>query len=278
MIAPLRNVPIENKPWEGNIKRKPWQYEVTAVIPVMDTWESLELVIELLRLQTLRPYIMVIDTGSTGDNQHKILRMAADDVEVHSIRVNAVSHPSDFPCFAQDMAHALCRSKYLFCTHSDCFLTRPTVIEHFKQYCENRAVVGYEITERPHDDWKGMVGHTCMMYDVSVIDSYGITWSMRRICDAYNVQWCPNLETPNWPDTEVGFNVLCREAGIVPFIVGQEKNFVKNKTAHFDHARSLTGSMLYGPKYYAECKVWLEECMVDARQRIAEWREAKTRR
>jgi len=271
MIAPLRNVSIDKKPWEGNIIKKPWEYETSAVIPVIDTWESLQVVIDLLRLQTIRPYIMVIDTGSTPENLQKILAMASDDVEVHSIRVNAVSHPSDFPCFAQDLAHALCRTKYLFCTHSDVFLKTQFVLEEMVELCNQHPVVGYQITERPHSDWVGMVGHTCMMYDVSIIDSYGITWSMRRICDAYEIAWCPDTSRPNWPDTEVGFNVLCREAGITPYIIGTENNFVRNVTPHFDHCRSMTGSLLYGPEYYAECKQWLVDAHREAKQRIADW-------
>ena len=74
-LAPLRNADVNSEPWKGNCLKKPWQYEVTAVVPVIDTVESLSLCIEILRLQTIKPYILVIDTGSEYENLQRILSM-----------------------------------------------------------------------------------------------------------------------------------------------------------------------------------------------------------
>lgn len=271
MIAPLRNTDIKHSPWEGDCEKKPWDYRVTALIPVLDTWEMVGLVIELLRLQTERPYIILVDTGSTPENLARIQSYAAEDCEVHSLRLNGVSHPSDFPCFACDIGHTLCRTAFLFHTHADVFLRKRTVLEEMLALCQNNPVVGYQISPRPHRDWVGMVGHSCMMYHVPTIDSHGISWSMRRICGYYDVEWRPCTSRPNWPDTEVGFNVLCREAGIVPTIIGTEENFQRNVTEHFDHCRSATSAVLYSPAYWTQCQKWLESAMREARQRIAEW-------
>lgn len=271
--APIRNAPTDTKPWEGNCKKKPWDYKVTAVIPVMDTYEMLTLVVELLRLQTERPFIMIIDTGSKPENLQKICGLRDEDVEVHSILMNGVNHPSDFPCFAQDIAHALCRTEYIYCTHADVFLNRREVLADILAQCnKNCPVVGYQITERPHADWVGMVGHSCTMYHVGVIDACGVTWSQRRICDYYDVEWSPDGSRPNWPDTEVGFNVLIREAGITAKIIGTEENFKRNQNRDFDHCRTATGSMLYSPEYWKMCQGWLESAQAEASSRITRWK------
>lgn len=271
--APLRTKALADAPWEGDCKKKPWEYNVTAVIPCLDTPELVEIVVGLLRLQTEKPFIMIIDTGSTPENLAKLNHMRAPDLEVHSLLLNGVRHPSDFPCFACDLAHAMCRTKYLFHTHADVFLTKRTVLaEMMGQLSEECPVIGYEITERPHKDWKLMVGHSLLMYQVDVIDSYGISWSMRRLCGYYDVEWTMDESRPNWPDTEVGFNVLLREAGIVAKIMGTEENFVRNRTEHFDHCRTATSSMLYSPDYYKSCREWLAEATKEAKERIKHWK------
>lgn len=272
-IAPIRNVPADQKPWEGDCPKKPWDYRITAVIPVLDTPELLEVVIPLLRLQTEKPFILVIDTGSTPELLAKTQQFAAEDVEVHSLRLNGCRHPSDYVAMACDLAHALCRTDYLFHTHADVFLRKRDVLSSMMAQCEKNPVVGYQITERPHADWVGMVGHSCLMYHVPTIDSFGITWSQRRLCGYYGVEWCPDASRPNWPDTEVGFNVLCREVGITAQIIGTEENFQRNQTEHFDHCRTATSSKLYCPDYWKQCQQWLAEATADAQKRIKEWKQ-----
>src|SRR5215213_11308991 len=50
--------------WAGSLKAPPHSYRITAAIPHLDTIEPLKVCIEVLRSQSERPYIMVIDTGS----------------------------------------------------------------------------------------------------------------------------------------------------------------------------------------------------------------------
>lgn len=148
--APLRKTPTTQKPWEGDVSLKPWDFQVTAAIPVLDTWETLEVVVELLRAQTNRPFIMVIDTGSLDENLRKIEAMRDEDLEVHTIRLNAVKHPSDFPAMAMDLAMTLCRTPYMLATHADCFLKKQTLVEDMVQMVKDISpVVGYEITPEP---------------------------------------------------------------------------------------------------------------------------------
>ncbi|NIQ12873.1 MAG: hypothetical protein GTO02_00210, partial [Candidatus Dadabacteria bacterium] len=91
-IAPLRNMTIAHLPWEGSDKKKPWNYKITVAIPALDTYEVLEICIELLRLQTERPYIMVIDTGSRDEQLEKVRKLQSSDLEIHFLQLNAVQH------------------------------------------------------------------------------------------------------------------------------------------------------------------------------------------
>jgi hypothetical protein len=273
LVAPLRGVPVRRKPWEGICPRKPWDYPVAAAIPVLDTIEPLRLVVELLRLQTERPYIVVIDTGSKPALLREIESLRALDLEVHSLRLNGVRHPSDFPAMAMDLAFSVCRSPYLFATHADCFLRNRTLLAEMVALCQSHSpVVGYELTPRQHPDWKGMVGHTCTLFDMSVMDRIGAGWSMRRLVRAYDIETHePHPDRPNWPDTELLINYIVRERGIVPHLIGHEENFARNRDDNIDHCRTLTGSLLYNPAHYEKARKWTEEAMEEARARIAAW-------
>lgn len=274
-IAPLRDVPLHSKPWEGGCKRKPWEYQVTAVIPVLDTPKTLAVAIDLLRLQTQQPFIVVIDTGSQVRSLQEIEALRAADLEVHILRLNGVRHPSDFPAMAMDLAFSICRTPYLFATHADCFLRKRSLLEEMTELCRDRSsVVGYELTPRKHPDWKGMFGHTCTMFDMRVMDRIGAGWSMRRLATLYGIEnHEPRPDRPNWPDTELLLNYIIREHGIEPLLIGSEENFIRNKDENIDHCRSLTGAMLYNPEHYQKARTWAEEAMAEAKQRIHQWKE-----
>lgn len=274
-LAPLRNTKIDDLPWEGDCACKPWDYRVAAAIPVLDTVESLKLCVELLRLQTERPYIMVIDTGSQPDNFEKIEKMRADDLEVHAIRLNGVQHPSDFPAMAMDAAQTLCRSKYLYATHADVFLRRKDFIEWILRQCTPECpVVGYELSPRMHKDWKGMISHTASMYHMPTMDAIGFGWSMRRLASLYSLDnYKPNPMRPNWPDTEILGNVILRKHKINSKIIGSEPNFERYTDENIDHCKSITSGLLYDKIYYQKALRWFEEAKEEAEKRILEWRK-----
>jgi len=280
-FAPIRNMIIEEKPWEGICKIKPWEYQVTAVIPVLDTYESLSLCVELLRLQTVKPYIIVVDTGSTKENIEKINNLIDEDLEVHSIKLNGVEHPSDFVAMAMDLAQSLCRTKYLFATHADVFLMRRNFLEYLLGICGDHLedpsrfpVVGYEISPRQHTDWKGMISHTASMYYLKTLDKIGFGWSMRRLASLYNLpDYKPNPMRPNWPDTEILGNVILRQHNIPVNIIGKEDNFQRNKDKNIDHCRSITSGLLYSPEYYQTASSWYEDAKKQALDRIKLWQK-----
>lgn len=272
-ISPLYGASTEMSPWEGLCERKPWQHRVTAVIPCLNTPETLPICVELLRLQTERPFIMVIDTGSTEENLKPVEDLRSEDLEVHSIRMNGVRHPSDYPAMAMDMAFSLCRTEYLFATHSDCFLRRRNLLEAFVSLCEKESpVVGYELSPRAHEDWVGMVSHTASMYHMPTMDKIGFGWSLRRLCNRYGiVDYKPDPNKPNWPDTEILGNYILRDNNIKPHLVGKEGNQCRTLDENIDHFRSYGAAKMYSPTYYPKVLDWYHSAKREALVRIEEW-------
>lgn len=272
--APARNgQAIVGKPWEGSIERKPWDYSCEAVIPVLDTPDTLAIVIELLRLQTARPYIIIIDTGSSPESFEAISAMRAADVEVHSLRFNGVRHPSDFPAIAMDLAMSMCRTEFMFCTHADVFLRRRDVVEEMLALCSKKEpVVGYQITPRAHKDWEEMVSHTCTMLHMPTMDAIGAGWSLRRLCNKREVEHIPNILGNNWPDTEILLNYILWENNLKAKLIGSEANHARTLDDRIDHCRTLTAGRLYSPQYAAECQLWVDAAVTEASDRINQWR------
>ena len=267
-IAPIRDDSNNSIPWEGDCINRPWSYQITAVIPVIDTVEELKICIELLQLQTIQPFIIIVDTGSTESNYKEIEKLRSEDVEVHSIRLNGVLHPSDLPAMAMDLGFSLCRSEYLFATHSDCFLKRINLLEDMLDRCLNKSpVVGYEITKRMHKDWEGMISHTCSMYHMKTMDKIGFGWSLRRLANTFNIEdYRPHPTRPNWPDTELLGNYILRNNSIKPEIIGKEENFMRTLDENIDHFRSHTSGKLYSHEYYNISYQWY----LDARKQALE--------
>lgn len=275
-IAPLRGLGINTtmKPWEGSDVVKPWHHKVTAVIPLVDTYETITICNELLRLQSEKPFIMLIDTGSC-DSRRDMEKLQDIDCEVHFIRLNGVLHPSDFPAMAMDVAFALCRTEFLFATHADCFLRKHTFLAELMEMCKTVSpVVGYEMSPRAHSDWHGMVSHTATMYHMPTMDKIGFAWSLRRLCNMYNIKdYKPTPLRPNWPDTEILGNYILRYNKIKPHLIGHEQNFARQKDDNIDHLRSYTSGKLYSPPYFKQATQWFEVAKAEAVERIEEWKK-----
>jgi hypothetical protein len=237
-------------------------------------------VIELLRLQTVRPFIMVIDTGSTPDHLEQVERLRAPDVEVHCLRFAPLLHSSDPVAIAQDLAFSRIQTPYAFCTHSDCFLMRRDLLAYMIELCRTRSpAVGYQISPRQYRGWETELGHTCLMVDVGVMDQHRIGWSQSRYCRLIGrPHTAPDpARYPNDPDTEKQFNWGLKHAGITPYIMGTEANYEFNRNPDFDHVRSFTSAKAYSPNHFAKTAPWMVEALADARARIEKWRaEAKT--
>jgi hypothetical protein len=262
------------RPWEGTIDRKPDEYAVTAIIPTLDPGDEVRLVVELLRRQTLRPYILLIDTGSGPEATKRLEALAAPDVEVHSLRFNAVKHPSEPVSIALDFGAARCQTRLSFYTHTDCFLMSQDVIENMAaELSEESPVTGYQLTPRAHADWAEHYGHTCLLADQDLLHRYGISWNMRR-CALYHglLDYGVTPDRPNWPDTEIPFNAQLKYYGFVPKFLGGEDNYLRNiRPPHFDHVRSISSANLYSPDHKAKSAGWLVSAMADAEARLRAW-------
>lgn len=264
------------RPWEGECPVKPWDYQVTAVVPCRDTTETLSTCLQLLRLQTVRPYLLVIDTGSGDAEAGRLRSFQAEDCEVHFLRPNAVRHPSDPPAMAMDLAFAVCQTEYLFATHSDCFLRRRDFLEDLivRMAQAGSPVAGYEISPRAHQDWRGMVSHTATMFHMPAMYRIGAGWGLRRLATLFGVEdHSPCPSRPGWPDTEILINYLLRHNKLKPVLVGSEQNFTRTLDENIDHFRSYTSSKMYNPDYFREAEGWFRRALADAEGRIEAWKK-----
>ena len=269
LVTPTRDSTTVQR-WAGSLVKKPWDYKVCAAIPVIDSHDTLKVVVELLRNQTLRPYILVVDTGSTPENFKIIDGMRAEDLEIHSLRLHGTRNPADYAAMALDLAMTLCRSPYLLITHSDCFFRRFDLIDDLVKWCKNISpVVGYEITPRSHNDWQGMVSYTCTMLDMKVMDKIGAGWSLRRLANLFDIDnHEPNENRPTWPDTELLLNYLLQDNKIEPFLIGKEENFCRNIDVNIDHCRGASYAFLYNPDHYKDVRLGIDSAIQEATKRL----------
>lgn len=276
LLAPRRDQ-TARKPWLGNVAQRPADYPVQVVIPHMDTPEPVELAVELWRAQTLRPYITIVDTGSIEVHRERLAALQAPDVEIHYLRGHGYQHPSQPVSIAQDLALAVCQQPLQFNTHSDVFPVRRDLLEWYAGQCTAETpAVGYEISSRDHvadgwlrRNWRGLLGHTATMLYVETIKAAGISWDYQRAMSR------AELDPTNLGDfdTEVGFGLLCREAGIEPTIVGHDINRKRQVDDQIDHVRSHASSKLLDHRYHSgNCSRWMALAMTEARERLDQWR------
>lgn len=244
---------------------------MTACIPHLDTIEPLRACIELLRRQTLRPFIMVLDTGSPPEVCEQLEAMRADDLEIHFVRSHGWEHSSEAVTVAMDLAQTLCRTTLCFHTHADCFLRRKNLLEDWAKICNvNTPVVGYRMSPRDWvtKEWEWMVGHTALMCYMPSIHRAGATWAHRRSFFAYQY---PVRNIGGWPDTETAFNHAIRDAGIVAVFLGNDRNGERQTDDNIDHVRSFAGSKTYSPDYHSGARDWMADALREAGERIDAW-------
>lgn len=271
-IAPIGTAEVHKV--YGRAEIKPWDYALTAAIPHLDTLDSLKACIALLRLQTARPYLIVVDTGSPESVCAQLERMRAPDLEIHYVRGHGWRHSSEPVCVALDLAQSLCRTKHLFHTHSDVFLRRRDFLENMVRICDaNTPAIGYRMSPRDwaSNDWEWMVGHTALSLYMPSIHRAGVTWSFQRTNCQFGYPW---VVADGWPDTENGFNHALREAGIVPVFLGHDRNFDRYQDDNIDHVRSYAGSKVYAQKRFEVADSQMRLAIVEAAMRAEEWAKA----
>lgn len=264
-----RIAPLGTNQFKGDDELKPWQYQVSVCIAHLDTIEPLKVVLDVLRHQTIWPYIMVVDTGSSDRVCRELEKLRSVNVEIHYIKAHAYENSSEPVTAALDLCHSLCRTEYLFHTHSDVFLMRDELLKDLIALVnENRPVAGYRMSPRDWAtrDWEWMVGHTATMLHMPTIFKSGASWSIQKMHEVYGV---PYSIANGWPDTETGFNYDLRKAGIVPCFLGDDTNFERYTDHNIDHARSYSGSKVYNPKLFKKAEVWMRDAMKQAQKRLS---------
>lgn len=271
-IVPLRN---ERDPvtWQGKLHRKPWHYAITAVIPCIDHPRETAIAIELLRLQTCRPYVILVDTGSRDADLRRLEALRAEDCELHVIRRHAMMHPCDAIASAMDLAFSLADTPYVYCTHQDCFLRSRHFLQHLLDNIHGLAAIGYRLSPRNFPGWEKMFGHTATMFSTAEYDRLGLTWSLRRA--AYILARArPENYREQIPlvDTEACINELLIRSGVRTAFVGQEENFIRTRDDWIDHPRSVACTKLYHADRYPARRHDCDLAMAEARDRIRHWR------
>ena len=261
-VAPIRGMSVKDRPWEGSLPRKPWEYPVTCAIAHRDTPEMLAGVVSLFRAQTIRPYFVIVDTGSDFDSMSTLHTLDAnDDCEVHYLRSKAWRGSSCPVAAAMDLAFAICQTESLISTHTDVFLTRPDLVEHLLSLCDARTpVVGWQMSPRvewPDDSWKNTPSHTASIYHMPSMRSLGASWNMLRAFDALHR---PHGQTTGgYPDTETTLGLILEDHDITPrwehepddggrhwLCLGPEPN-EPYATPWFHHVRSTGSVKIYWP-------------------------------
>lgn len=272
LIAPVRPALSVSQPWKGVVRRRPWSYQVTAVIPHLDTPEQLAVCVAILRAQSVPPFIVVVDTGSLPENLAELEKLRADDLEIHKIQGHSYQHSSEVIAIACQLGQDLSRTPFVFQTHADCFLVSRTLLEDWAALAAEHLVVGYRISPRDYAGWEKEFGHTALMMDVNEIRRVGVMWNLRAFAWRHRDKPDPFNLAPNCPDTESEMNARLQDAGITGLILGDEENFRRNINPHFDHPRSFCCSKLYSPEYHSRIAVEMTQAMKDATERLQQWK------
>lgn len=265
----------ELAPWNaqrktaGTISQKPWHYAATATVAHLETPEALAVVLDLLRAQTARPYLLVVDTGSRLETCRQLEKLRADDCEIHYIRGHAWQHGSQVIAAANDLAMSLCRSEFLFLTQTDVFPRRRDFLADLIGSCREHPVVGYEMSPRDWatDEWQGMVGHTATMLHMPTMRRLGATWDMQRGVDALGVDLANAVN--GWPDTETAFNLHLRAADVTPRLVGHDENGTDYIDANLRHCRSYTVAQVHREGHTQ--REWIADAIREARENLQAW-------
>jgi hypothetical protein len=272
--APSRHIKPEDKPWEGEWPQKPWDYKVSIVIPQADTTAQIKLARDLWRMQTVKPYFVLIDCGSTCQGVYDLLKLRCFDTEVHVVRCNGYRHPSEPVASSMDLAFSVVNSEYLFATHSDVFPRRRDILSHWLEKCGPLCpVVGYQMSPRPSGPWLTTPSHTATMYYLASMDRIRASWSMRRGRVLY---WPhdPGNGTigKGWPDTESLLGYQLRDTGTAWNKIGSEANHRRYGDEWIDHVRSYGSSLIYSPEYHDQAEAWMKEAMAEADERLDKWK------
>lgn len=246
-----------SKGWMGSVKKRPWHYRATVVIPHFGTdFRLLMGVIESWRLQTKNLYILIYDTGTPPEHHAALRALASYDTEIHFCRWHGVKNMYDPVALAYDHGITDCRTPHIIFTHNDLVPISKTVASDLLSSCllEDSPVVGYESVTRP-----GLIGTQLTVASMTVLGQIRARWHTDSSDSGI----------------EEGFNRCLKQAGITPRFVGKEK-LGRSKTPHFDHIGSLVTTRLYinNGKPVPSVQDNLDRVLEETEARLQSWRGA----
>jgi hypothetical protein len=258
LVAPR---PKDEGGWEGSMSRKPWHYEAAVILPHLGTRDLLDAAVCCWRHQTVSPYLIVVDTGTDGEQLADMQELRSYDLELHEIAAHGWRHSSAPVAAALDLAFAVCQQDRAILTHTDVFPRHDRVIEELlDRVTPSCPVVGYQMSKRQgSNEWLSCVSHTLTAVDMRVMRRERVSWNLLAVLEADN-----ELEERylGWPDTETQFGRSLRAAGIVPEFLGGESNAHVYQTDLIVHWRSATSVRHYLPHQVDErhpgLAAWLE--------------------
>jgi hypothetical protein len=259
---------------------------VTVAIPHLDAEGvgPLAAALELWRLQSERPRLLVIDTGSPRPVLDALEGLRADDLSVSFIREHAWDHSSEPVSAAQDLSMVLVKTPYVLWTHSDVFPVRRDLVAYLLGLCDaGTPVAGYEMSPRADPRWRGTPSHTLTLGHLPTLRGGGVSWSIQRWYDTFGR---PAQATVGWPDTESMFGESLRAAGLRVHLLTpencpgarRETNFERHADGLIDHCRSYPGSRTNGSggaDYRRRAEAWMAEALAAVRDRAARWRNGE---
>lgn len=225
---------------------KPWQVNVACIVPHRDTPDMLELCLKSLAWQAEKSYVYIVDTGSRRETLDKISTFCSHTVKLITLPVQNWRHPSACIAAAIDAGMACVQTERCYLTHVDVYLRKKTWLAELAQRTDARhPVVGYEMSPRDWltADWRGMVGHTSTMLYMPTVWTCGLHWTMEH---AFRLLGQSPAMTAGWPDTETGFNLLCRRERIEPLLVGHETNSIFYRDDVLEHHRHMPSCVVHG--------------------------------
>jgi hypothetical protein len=271
-VAPLG----ERYRWQGRAQSHGPSSRVTVVLCHLNTLDDLRLGVAMWRLQSLRPYIVIVDTGSPSGIHDEVEQLRDDDCEIHYVRAHGYIHSSAPVGVAMDLATQLVPSEFMFSTHTDVFPRSRQFLEFMLSRCSDRdPVVGWQMSPRdnvPVELWSACVSHTATIWHMPTMRRIGLRWDFRWW---HEITGQPSI--PGWPDTESPPNLSLQRAGIKPVLLGPEHNHQVDETDWYWHARSQASFMCYGGDNEITRRVlgYGDETRRRAEQLLRQWQEGK---
>lgn len=243
--AKLPNRGRQRMPWEAPFDKQPRDYAVTALIPHCATPRLLKLCVGFLLRQTVPIYVLIVDTGTVEADLPEVLALRGERVEVHQVNCHGTDHAVANANYAMELGTFLCRTEYLWCVHSDCFVTRRDFLARLLAMADGgkNPCIGYQTIPKPQSpgfDSSNMVSHTCTLLHVPTLDDLDVTWSMRRL-QRQAAKAARQVEL----DTEMALNYRLLDRGVKPVVLGPEQLDEIEIDANRVHLRAATAQSMY---------------------------------